>query len=119
MSTERDFKIIVNILKHARMVEELYNANSSKSAFGRNYATIYSAINLIHQISKDVDQLSEDYKKKHNHIKWSQIGRSKKNLEDRSKPLSLDELWYLVEEFIPLLHTFVEKQVTWVEKMKR
>jgi uncharacterized protein with HEPN domain len=105
---QRDLGYFSDILDSSKLAVE-YLGNSSIDEFKQNTAIQDAVIRRIEIIGEAANRISEETRKKHRHLPWTEMKGMRNLLIHEYDEIDLKEVWNTVKNDLPALIKEIEK----------
>jgi uncharacterized protein with HEPN domain len=105
----KDTYCLETINEAIERINEYTSGFTSADEFNNDYRNFDATMMNFVVIGEMVEKLSEDFKKKHNHIEWIKIKGFRNIVAHDYFGIDAEEVWQIVKNKIPALKTDIEQ----------
>ncbi len=105
----KDSFCLETIIESIDRITEYTSGFTSADEFNNDYRNFDATMMNFMVIGEMVEKLSEDFKRKHNHIEWTKIKGFRNIVAHDYFGIDAEEVWQIIKNKIPDLKTEIEK----------
>ncbi len=105
----KDSFCLETIIESIDRITEYTSGFTSADEFNNDYRNFDATMMNFMVIGEMVEKLSEDFKRKHNHIEWTKIRGFRNIVAHDYFGIDAEEVWQIIKNKIPDLKTEIEK----------